>query len=152
MNYILLGRQLDRYAIEDGYTCMPDDIINNILNYTGKIEYKPTFIYLVSIRFNYDRYSWKSNTETESGKYEVSIGGNNRRGRYETYYCSCCDRFYQNIKPHFKTQKHPNNYEKYGDKLITIDYIKILTDTYNTSRRTNNIRNIQGTIKDIWKR
>ena len=152
MNYILLGRQLDKYARLDGYQDMPDVIINEILEYTGKIEYKPTFIYLISIRFNYDRFSWRYNEETDSSKLEIAIGGKNRRGKYETYYCSCCDRFYQSVKSHFKTQKHPNNHIKHGDILKEIDYINILSTAYNNSRRTNNIRNITGTMKEIWKR
>ena len=55
MNYILLGRTLDTIAQEDGYQYCPDDVLQTILDYTGRIDYKPTFVYQVEVKFHPDR-------------------------------------------------------------------------------------------------
>jgi len=147
MNYLQLGRELDRMAREDGeYIDCPDDILKLVIEYTGQIDRKPTFLYKITTRFNYDRTRYR----ILSNRYENKIVLRNASGCMDNYYCSCCDRFYKGWSSHLKTDKHIRNM-KNGDCGKRIDVLEQVEKYYLHSRICNIKVKDEPRIRDVWR-
>ncbi len=158
MNYILLGRTLDTIAQEDGYQYCPDDVLQTILDYTGRIDYKPTFVYQIEVKFSYDMWSRRrlydsSDSEDEEEQKKPRCIAKNKTGYNYYHYCGCCDRFYSSYKSHIGRDKHITNRDYYGDigKDVNTEVISKTLLKYATSRRHKNTRIKSITMKDIWR-
>ena len=160
MNYIELGRTLDRLAQETGdYQYCPDDILTNILDYTGVISRKPTYMYKVQVKFMYDRYTKVSNDSTDFDLEDITslyhhkykLITKDKVGWCSFDYCGCCDRFYASPKGHMTTDKHINNHKK-GDKCCDIKQCAEIKcrHRYRNGFWTQNIRIQDIVIRDWW--
>ena len=152
MNYIQIGRSLDTLArTTDGYQDTPDDILKLILDYTGRIDYKPTFLYRVEIKFRYDSYRrlWTPNRDD----FKWTINKKDKIGYAYFHYCSACCRFYAGHKTHLTRDKHIDNVRNGGDKGKDIKegLKKKLIDKYKNNRFTRNVKMESYYMKDVWK-
>ena len=150
MTFITLGRELDRQARNAGYINMPDDITNIILAFTGDMRYKPTFLYRIEVKFNFDSYYQRY----VNGDYVNTLRNRNRTGYAYFHYCSACCRFYVGHKSHLTRGKHIDNVRNGNDKGVDIRQAVIvkLATKYNANNTyTKNVRMISYSMKDVWK-
>ncbi len=150
MNYIQIGRQLDTLARTDGYMTCPDDILNLILDFTGRMDYKPTFLYRVEIKFRYDKYRYTYDRNTQISSFVLVM--KDKLGYCYFHYCSACCRFYANHKSHLGRDKHIHNVRNGNDKGKDIkDELRDkVIEKYRNSSYTQNVRVLGHTMKDVW--
>ena len=149
MDYILLGRSLDKESRENGYPNCPDDIIQLILNYTGDIRQTGTGFFLIQPNYSYDSYfvDYKNNRKMTICKRKP------RRTTYTDpyYFCSVCNRRYVGKgKGHMKTDKHIRNLglNVYHD-LPDLD-VEVLVKNSGQYRQNLSINKDKLYIREMW--
>ena len=125
MDYIKIGRALDHMSRNKYNEYCPDEIINEIFNYTGDIKEMDSNIvkFRFTLNVKYNREDFIDNAYT-----------------YTIYYCECCREEYQRdtIRQHFRTKKHKNNMNKNRKNIkkvynrIINSYVKDIKKEYYT--------------------
>jgi len=142
MDYILLGRELDKEARNNGYTNCPDELIQLIVDYTGNIKDKPTGFFLIQIHYNYDSYYHRFILENGYRKDKWEFLGNRSTFSTPIYFCAVCNRKYTNKgKNHRKTPKHIRNlgldiYHDWGE-IYQENHIKGISKNYRRNIKFN---------------
>ena len=119
-NAILLGRILDTAVKEHSdneYDHMPDEMIKEILAFTGKIEHKPKNMFHLYYNFTTDtsryygrKYSYNNMTPDDQVRRWRDSEYSQRRpykSSSDCYWCPKCDKYFiNNPRDHDETKRH----------------------------------------------
>ena len=154
MDFIYLGRSLDKLAKSEQYNESPDDVTKLILGFTGNIKSKSTMMFKISFQFTYDHYERRWGGSIDNVTYTDTLERRNCLGYRDFVYCACCQRTYAgegSVNNHLSTILHKGNLTKdtsfSNTKVIRAFFVKSVKRDYRKNCKLNK----KGVyVKEIW--